>query len=86
MAIKRKEDVTPQAEETVFGGSSAHDDESSFVVEETKEEVKEEEATFSLSAVQKMMKDAEERMMNMFNSQINKLKLNKDKEALEETI
>lgn len=87
MAIKKKEDVTPQTEETVFGGSSAHEDEISFVVEEeTKEEVKEEEATFSLSAVQKMMKDAEDRMMNMFNSQINKLKLNKDKEALNEDL
>ena len=83
MAIKKKEDVTPQAEETVFGGSSAHEDEISFVVEE---ETKEEEPSFSLSAVQKMMKDAEERMMNMFNSQINKLKLNKDKEALDEDL
>ena len=51
--------------------------------EAEKKEVVKEEPSFSLSAVQKMMKDAEERMMNMFNSQINKLKLDKDKSALD---
>ena len=74
MAIKKEnKDVAPQAEESVFGGSSAHETEISFVVEEpVKEEVKKEakEESIPLSFVQKMMKEMEEK----FTNQINKLK------------
>ena len=59
MAIKKEnKDVMPQAEESVFGGSSAHESEISFVVEETKEQEKVEvvkEESIPLSFVQKMM-------------------------------
>lgn len=91
MPIKKKEEVSPKVEESIFEATSKEEQNDApveFEVElfednnEVKEETKE-EPKFSLSAVQKMMKDAEERMMSMFNSQISKLKLNKDKEELD---
>lgn len=91
MPIKKKEEVSPKFEESTFEATSKEEQNDApveFEVElfednnEVKEETKE-EPKFSLSAVQKMMKDAEERMMSMFNSQISKLKLNKDKEELD---
>jgi len=91
MPIKKKEEVSPKVEESIFQATSKeeqNDAQVEFEVElfednnEVKEEAKE-EPKFSLTAVQKMMKDAEERMMSMFNSQISKLKLNKDKEELD---
>lgn len=91
MPIKKKEEVSPKFEESKFEATSKEEQNDApveFEVElfDESNEVKEEpkgEPTFSLSAVQKMMKDAEERMMSMFNSQISKLKLNKDKEELD---
>ena len=93
MPIKKKEEVSPKFEESTFEATSKEEQNDApveFEVElfedaqnnEVEEEAKE-EPKFSLSAVQKMMKDAEERMMSMFNSQISKLKLNKDKEELD---
>ena len=92
MPIKKKEEVSPKVEESIFQATSKEEQNDApveFEVElfDDNNEVKEEkEPSFSLSAVQKMMKDAEERMMSMFNSQISKLKLNKDKEALDEDL
>jgi hypothetical protein len=92
MPIKKKEEVSSKVEESIFQATSKEEQNDApveFEVElfddnnEVKEETKKEEPSFSLSAVQKMMKDAEERMMSMFNSQISKLKLNKDKEELD---
>jgi hypothetical protein len=80
MAITKKEEVSSKVEESNIEMASTEEQNDALV------ELKEEEATFSFSAVQKMMKDAEERMMNMFNSQINKLKLNKEREALDEDL
>jgi len=90
MAIKKKEEVSSKVEESnieMLSTEEQNDAPVNFEVELFEEEkTKKEEATFSLSAVQKMMKDAEDRMMNMFNSQINKLKLNKDREALDDDL
>lgn len=82
MAIKKEnKDVMPQAEESVFGGSSAHENEISFVVEEpVKEEEKEE--SIPLSFVQKMMKEMEDK----FTAQINKLKTASAKKELDDDL
>lgn len=86
MAIKKEnKDVTPQAEETVFGGSSAHENETSFIVEEPKAEEKVEvvkevkEESIPLSFVQKMMQEMEDK----FTAQINKLKTASAKKELD---
>ena len=89
MPIKKKEEVSSKVEESKVELTSTEEQNVAPVefevelFEAEKKEVVKEEPSFSLSAVQKMMKDAEERMMNMFNSQINKLKLDKDKSALD---
>lgn len=89
MPIKKKEEVSSKVEESKVELTSTEEQSVAPVefevelFEAEKKEVVKEEPSFSLSAVQKMMKDAEERMMNMFNSQINKLKLDKDKSVLD---
>ena len=89
MPIKKKEEVSSKVEESnieVTSKKEQNDAPVEFEVElfeeETKKEEVKEEPTFSLSTVQKMMQDAEERMMNMFKSQMSKMSLNKDKEEL----
>lgn len=85
MAIKKEnKDVTPQTEESVFGGSSAQENEISFIVEEpVKEEVKQEkEESIPLSFVQKMMKEMEEK----FTAQINKLKTANARKELDDDL
>ncbi len=90
MPIKKKEEVSSKVEESnieVTSKKEQNDAPVEFEVElfeeETKKEEVKEEPTFSLSTVQKMMQDAEERMMNMFKSQMSKMSLNKDKEELD---
>jgi hypothetical protein len=90
MPIKKKEEVSSKVEESKIETTSTseqNDAQVEFEVElfeeETKKEEVKEEPTFSLSTVQKMMQDAEERMMNMFKSQMSKMSLNKDKEELD---
>jgi len=86
MAIKKEnKDVMPQAEESVFGGSSAHESEISFVVEEPVKEEKVEvvkEESIPLSFVQKMMQEMEEK----FAAQINKLKTASAKKELDDDL
>lgn len=86
MAIKKEnKDVMPQAEESVFGGSSAHESEISFVVEEPVKEEKVEvvkEESIPLSFVQKMMQEMEEK----FTAQINKLKTATAKRELDDDL
>lgn len=90
MPIKKKEEVSSKVEESnieVTSKKEQNDAPVEFEVElfeeETKKEEVKEEPTFSLTTVQKMMKDAEERMMNMFKSQMSKMNLSKDKEELD---
>ena len=90
MPIKKKEEVSSKIEESNIEMTSTNeqnDAQVEFEVELFEEETKKEEVkqdpTFSLSTVQKMMQDAEERMMNMFKSQMSKMSLSKDKEDLD---
>ena len=90
MPIKKKEEVSSKIEESNIEMTSTtgqNDAQVEFEVElfeeETKKEEVKEEPTFSLSTVQKMMQDAEERMMNMFKSQMSKMSLNNDKKDLD---
>jgi hypothetical protein len=90
MPIKKKEEVSSKIEESNIEMTSTtgqNDAQVEFEVElfeeETKKEEVKEEPTFSLSTVQKMMQDAEERMMNMFKSQMSKMSLNNDKKELD---
>jgi hypothetical protein len=90
MPIKKKEEVSSKIEESNIEMTSTNEQNDAqvefevelFEEEKKKEEVKQ-EPTFSLSTVQKMMQDAEERMMNMFKSQMSKMSLSKDKEDLD---
>lgn len=90
MPIKKKEEVSSKVEESNIEMTSTTEQndapvefEVELFEEETKKEEVKEEPTFSLSTVQKMMKDAEERMMNMFKSQMSKMSLDKDKKELD---
>jgi len=90
MPIKKKEEVSSKIEESNIEMTSTNEQNDAQVEfevelfeEETKKEEVKEEPTFSLSTVQKMMQDAEERMMNMFKSQMSKMSLSKDKEDLD---
>lgn len=90
MPIKKKEEVSSKIEESNIKMTSTNEQNDAQVEfevelfeEETKKEEVKEEPTFSLSTVQKMMQDAEERMMNMFKSQMSKMNLSKDKEDLD---
>jgi hypothetical protein len=90
MPIKKKEEVSSKIEESNIEMTSTNEQNDAQVEfevelfeEETKKEEVKQEPTFSLSTVQKMMQDAEERMMNMFKSQMSKMSLNKDKEELD---
>ena len=90
MPIKKKEEVSSKIEESNIEMTSTNEQNDAqvefevelFEEEKKKEKIKE-EPTFSLSTVQKMMQDAEERMMNMFKSQMSKMSLSKDKEDLD---
>lgn len=90
MPIKKKEEVSSKIEESNIEMTSTNEQNDAQVEfevelfeEETKKEEVKQEPTFSLSTVQKMMQDAEERMMNMFKSQMSKMSLSKDKEDLD---
>jgi hypothetical protein len=90
MPIKKKEEVSSKIEESNIEMTSTNEQNDAQVEfevelfeEETKKEEVKEEPTFSLSTVQKMMQDAEERMMNMFKSQMSKMSLNNDKKELD---
>jgi hypothetical protein len=90
MPIKKKEEVSSKVEESKIETTSTNEQndapvefEVELFEEETKKEEVKEEPTFSLSTVQKMMQDAEERMMNMFKSQMSKISLNNDKKELD---
>ena len=67
MPVKKVQDVTPETEITVFEESNAPE------MKEEKVVVKKEEA-LPVSIVEKMMKELEEKLLNKFSSQINKLK------------
>jgi hypothetical protein len=68
MPVKKVQDVTPTAETTVFEELNAQEMKEEQVVVEKKEEA------LPVSLVEKMMKDLEEKLLNKFTSQINKLK------------
>lgn len=68
MAVKKVKDVTPETETTVFEESNAPEMKEEQVVVEKKEEA------LPVSIVEKMMKELEEKLLNKFSSQINKLK------------
>jgi hypothetical protein len=67
MPVKKVQDVTPETENTVFEELNAQD------MKEEKVVVKKEDA-LPVSIVEKMMKELEEKLLNKFSSQINKLK------------
>jgi hypothetical protein len=68
MPVKKVQDVTPTAETTVFEELNAQEMKEEQVVVEKKEEA------LPVSIVEKMMKELEEKLLNKFSSQINKLK------------
>ena len=68
MAVKKVKDVTPETETTVFEESNAPEMKEEQVVVEKKEEA------VPVSIVEKMMRELEEKLLNKFSSQINKLK------------
>lgn len=68
MAVKKVKDVTPETETTVFEESNAPEMKEEQVVVEKKEEA------LPVSIVEKMMRELEEKLLNKFSSQINKLK------------
>ncbi len=68
MPVKKVKDVTPTAETTVFEELNAQEMKEEQVVVEKKEEA------LPVSLVEKMMKELEEKLLNKFTSQINKLK------------
>ena len=67
MPVKKVQDVTSETEITVFEESNAPE------MKEEKVVVKKEEA-LPVSIVEKMMRELEEKLLNKFSSQINKLK------------
>jgi hypothetical protein len=67
MPVKKVQDVTPETENTVFEELNAQE------MKEEKVVIKKEEA-LPVSIVEKMMKELEEKLLNKFSSQINKLK------------
>lgn len=81
MPIKKIEDVTPKAEETVFDGVDAQNDVAPEEVVEPKKEV-EKEPSLPLSLVQKMMTELEDKLLNTFNSKISKIKTQEAKEEM----
>lgn len=68
MAVKKVKDVTSETETTVFEESNAPEMKEEQVVVEKKEEA------VPVSIVEKMMRELEEKLLNKFSSQINKLK------------
>ena len=68
MPVKKVQDVTPTTETTVFEELNAQEMKEEQVVVEKKEEA------LPVSIVEKMMKELEEKLLNKFSSQINKLK------------
>lgn len=68
MAVKKVKDVTPETEITVFEESNAPEMKEEQIVVEKKEEA------VPVSIVEKMMRELEEKLLNKFSSQINKLK------------
>lgn len=68
MAVKKVKDVTPETETTVFEESNAPEMKEEQVIVEKKEEA------VPVSIVEKMMRELEEKLLNKFSSQINKLK------------
>lgn len=68
MAVKKLKDVTSETETTVFEESNAPEMKEEQVVVEKKEEA------VPVSIVEKMMRELEEKLLNKFSSQINKLK------------
>ncbi len=68
MPVKKVKDVTPETETTVFEELNAQEMKEEQVVVEKKEEA------LPVSLVEKMMKELEEKLLNKFTSQINKLK------------
>lgn len=68
MAVKKVKDVTSETETTVFEESNAPEMKEEQVVVEKKEEA------LPVSIVEKMMRELEEKLLNKFSSQINKLK------------
>lgn len=76
MPVKKVQDVTPETEITVFEESNAP---------EMKEEkvIVNKEDSLPVSLVQKMMKELEDKLINKFSSQINKLKTNESQKELD---
>jgi hypothetical protein len=76
MPVKKVQDVTPETETTVFEESNAP---------EMKEEkvIVNKEDSLPVSLVQKMMKELEDKLINKFSSQINKLKTNESQKELD---
>lgn len=68
MAVKKVKDVTSETETTVFEESNAPEMKEEQIVVEKKEEA------VPVSIVEKMMRELEEKLLNKFSSQINKLK------------
>jgi hypothetical protein len=68
MPVKKVKDVTPETENTVFEELNAQEMKEEQVVVEKKEEA------LPVSLVEKMMKELEEKLLNKFTSQINKIK------------
>lgn len=85
MAIKKKEDATPKAEETV--SQELHTEEKVDVEIFNEEgEVKKTEESVPLSLVQKMMEEMEEKFKQQVNSLSNKISVEKGKASLQEDL
>lgn len=67
MAVKKVKDVTPETETTVFEESNAPEMKEEQIIKANGESV-------PVSVVEKMMRELEEKLVNKFSGQINKLK------------
>jgi hypothetical protein len=86
---KEKKDVVAPTENSVFEEShntSLFEEVNEEAVVETKPVVEEKETSLPLSLVQKMMKEMEEKLMNKFSNQLEKLKTKKAVEQLDEDL
>jgi hypothetical protein len=77
MPVKKVQDVTPETENTVFEELNAQEMKEDQAIEEKKEDA------LPVSLVQKMMKELEDKLINKFSSQINKLKTNESQKEID---